>query len=102
MIDFKAIGQRIRQHRKFLGYTQEALAEKLDVSVEHLSRIETGAQRPSLLLLEHVCDLFQLQEVTLLFGIIPDSDLDIGLLRKIEALSDEKKKVIMDLVEIIQ
>lgn len=42
------IGQRIRKSRESLMLTQEALAERLDVSVKFISDIELGAKRMSL------------------------------------------------------
>lgn len=42
------IGQRIRKSRESLMLTQEALAEKLDVSVKFISDIELGAKGMSL------------------------------------------------------
>ena len=41
-IDYKLIGQRIRDARKKKKISQEALSEKIDVSVAYLSRIERG------------------------------------------------------------
>lgn len=42
------IAQQIRFHRKKMGLTQEELAEKVELSVQHISRIETGYYIPSL------------------------------------------------------
>ena len=42
------IGQQIRLHRRKIGMTQEELAEKVDLSVQHISRIELGCYIPSL------------------------------------------------------
>ena len=42
------IGKQIRLHRRKLGMTQEQLAEKVDLSVQHISRIESGCYIPSL------------------------------------------------------
>ena len=36
------IGQRIRRYRKACGLSQEALAQKVGISVTHMSHIETG------------------------------------------------------------
>lgn len=36
------IGKNIKYCRKMKGYTQEELAEKANISVSHLSKIETG------------------------------------------------------------
>ena len=40
----KRFGKNIRIHREAAGFTQEQLAEKLDISCGSLSRIETGRQ----------------------------------------------------------
>lgn len=37
----------LKEYRNQLHYTQEELAAKLDISVNHLSRIELGKVRPS-------------------------------------------------------
>ena len=42
------IGDRIRYHRKRLNLTQAELAEKVDLSDQHLSKIESGIYVPSL------------------------------------------------------
>lgn len=41
----------IKQIRKELGLTQKQLAEKLGCSRVHISRVETGARKPSRILL---------------------------------------------------
>lgn len=41
-MDYYEIGQRIRRFRKARGFSQEELAEKADISVTHMSHIETG------------------------------------------------------------
>ncbi|MBQ5970051.1 MAG: helix-turn-helix transcriptional regulator [Clostridia bacterium] len=101
MIDFKAIGQRIRQQRQLYEMTQEQFAERLDISIEHLSRIENGSQRPSLPLLERMSTFFQIEEVTLLFGIASEKDLDKVLLGKIEVLPEEKKEALLKIIDLI-
>ncbi len=41
-VDLIAIGERIRSRRIELGYTQQYVYERLDVSHNHYSRIENG------------------------------------------------------------
>ncbi|MBQ8575442.1 MAG: helix-turn-helix transcriptional regulator [Clostridia bacterium] len=101
MINFKAIGQRIKRIRKENGLTQERLAEMLNISTEHLSRIETGSYRPSLSLIEKVSDIFKIEEQIIMFGNGFDKSNDKELCDKIECLSEEKKqavKLILDLI----
>ena len=38
----KSIGKRIQQRRKLLGYTQEELADRMNVSVQMISNLERG------------------------------------------------------------
>jgi HTH-type transcriptional regulator, cell division transcriptional repressor len=47
---------RLRKRRKDLGLSQAALAERADVSVELVSRIERGLCLPSLTTLVRFCD----------------------------------------------
>ena len=42
------IAIQIKMHRKKAGYTQEELAELVDLSTQHISRIESGCYIPSL------------------------------------------------------
>lgn len=46
------IGRRVQKRRKELGYTQEELAEKLNISRTHMGHIEQGRKSPSLKLME--------------------------------------------------
>ena len=41
-VELKAIGERINARRKQLNYTQEQIAEKMDVSVQMVSNLERG------------------------------------------------------------
>lgn len=47
-MDYKKLGQRIREYRTNLNITQEALAESVELSSVYISQIETGARKPSL------------------------------------------------------
>lgn len=50
------IGQRIRRYRKACGLSQEALAERVGISVTHMSHIETGNTKLSLPVLAKIAD----------------------------------------------
>ena len=47
-MDYFKIGQRIRKLRKAKGLSQEVLAEKVNISITHMSHIETGNTKLSL------------------------------------------------------
>lgn len=46
------LGKKIQRLRKSLGYSQEGLAEQLNISRTHIGHIEQGRKSPSLKLLE--------------------------------------------------
>lgn len=47
-MDYKKIGKRIRNLRQQQGYTQEALAEAVDLSAPFVSHIERATKKASL------------------------------------------------------
>lgn len=48
MLDYYAIGQKIRKYRREKGLSQEQVAEKVGISVTHMCHIETGKTKLSL------------------------------------------------------
>lgn len=55
-INYIEIGQNIRKIRKSRGFSQEQLAEKIYISVTHMSHIETGNTKLSLPVLINLAD----------------------------------------------
>lgn len=55
-LDFKIIGQRIKEVRCEKHLTQEFLAHATDVNVSHISNIETNKVKVSLTLLVGICN----------------------------------------------
>ena len=45
-VDYKRVGQRIRDARKAQGLTQEQLADQVDLSNEWISQLEKGKKLP--------------------------------------------------------
>ena len=52
------IGERIGELRKRAGYTQKELAEKLNVTVQMVSKWETGATAPDVYMVSEIADAF--------------------------------------------
>ncbi len=50
------VGDRIRQHRQKLGYTQERLSSEASISKGFLSDVETGTRNPSAEYLLRIAD----------------------------------------------
>ena len=68
-VDFGIIGKRIKQTRKAKGYTQEQLAEKMNVSIAYLSKVETGKIHLNLERLSEICGLLEVTEGEILNGV---------------------------------
>ncbi len=54
------IGKNLQEIRKSNGYTQEKLAEKIEVSVRYISDIEQNRAKPSYEVLIKICNLFNI------------------------------------------
>ena len=67
-LDYTVIGQRIKQARLEKNFTQEDLAEQVDISVAFLSRIERGSSHINLKRLNQICGLLDVSEGYILNG----------------------------------
>ena len=83
-MDYYKIGQRIRKFRKANNLSQEQLAEKIGISVTHLSHIETGNTKLSLQVLVNIADCLSVHTDELLYDIISNcSAQDFYIIRDI-------------------
>ena len=63
--EYKMIGLNIAYYRKLKGFTQLQLAELVNISRTHMSRIETADCAVSLDLLLHICSALEIEPKTL-------------------------------------
>lgn len=61
----KLLGKRIKEIRRVKGYTQEQLAELIDIEPCSLSAIEIGRHFPSLITVEKIADILGVRLNTL-------------------------------------
>ena len=73
-LDYTIIGERLRTARLNQKLTQEKLAEKLNVSIAFLSRIERGNSHINLKRLSEICDILGVTEGYILNGTSITSD----------------------------
>lgn len=66
-IDYYGIGQRIRKIRKANFLSQEELASRIDISITHMSHIETGNTKLSLQVLVDIANELNVTTDDLLF-----------------------------------
>jgi len=65
----KAFGKRLAEVRKNKGITQEALAEKLDISAVSITYLETGRRWPRILTLHRIADALDVKFEELFKGL---------------------------------
>ena len=89
-IDKKLIGKRIRHRREVSGLSQEQLAEKLELSTNHISSMECGKSLLTTKRLLALCDILGGTPNYYLVGeITPDADEVTTLVRQL--LPNEQK-----------
>ena len=98
MADLREIGKRIQARRKFLGYTQEQLADMMNVSIQMVSNLERGNKAIRIDNLINLCQILNISTDYILIG--KETSADIGKLAShIAQLSSKDKKMIEMLVE---
>ena len=102
-LDYNIIGSRIKKARLAKKYTQEDLAEKIDVSVAFLSRIERGNSHINLPRLNQICSLLDVSEAYILNGASNDSEnyLDKDFAELLKNCPPEKQKLIYNIAKTI-
>lgn len=97
-IDLQAIGDRISKRRKQLNYTQEILAEKMNVSVQMISNLERGNKAIKIENLIKICDILDVSADYILTGKHIEKDITSAL-GKISQLNDTDFKMIDMLID---
>ncbi len=75
-LTFSIIGKRLAQARKERGYSQDELAEILNVSSAYVGRVERGTTCISLPHLASICDLFDVPIEWFILGAYTPSNAD--------------------------
>lgn len=102
-LDYKLIGSKIHNARVDKRITQEVLAEKLDVSIAFLSRVERGSTEINLKRLSQICDLLDVSEGEILNGSSSNSKnyLTSDFSNLLKNCPPEKLKLIYDISKVI-
>lgn len=102
-IDYNVIGSRLKEARLAKNLTQEKLAEKVDISVAFLSRVERGSSHINLKRLNQICDLLDISEGYILNGSSSKSDnyLDKEFADLLKKCSPKKQKMIYNVAKAI-
>ena len=107
-MDFITIGLKIKNRRKALNITQEAVANILDVNASHISNIECGRAHPSLTALVQIANILQCsvdcflnEEYTYKIDQTDNQTLDKEIIDKLKFCDTEKKLKINKIIDIL-
>lgn len=94
------MGKRLKEERKKYHFTQEKVAEMLDISVKHYSEVERGITGLSVENIIKISDILDISTDYLLKGItITDND---SLLNFFNNLSNDDSIDLLNIIKLIQ
>jgi transcriptional regulator with XRE-family HTH domain len=97
------LGARIKELRKFRGFSQEQLSEKVDIDPKYVSFLECGRSSPSLETMESIAralgveikDLFEFAHLQA--GGVKAEEIE----KLLEGADEEKKRTIMKIIRAV-
>lgn len=99
----KIFGKILREFRIKSGLTQEQLSEKLGISLKYISRIENGNNGIKTQTLINYMNILGITPNTLYSEFLTNQEIkqNILLSKKINSLSDEKKKFVSSIIDLL-
>lgn len=88
-IDYKIIGKNIRNFRKQKHLTQQNLAEKLNISLSYLSKIECGQKPASIEIYHRIAKFFRVDVSAILDNPEPQKDRCAMVIHDIHTILDD-------------
>ncbi|MCL2637309.1 MAG: helix-turn-helix domain-containing protein [Oscillospiraceae bacterium] len=108
-LNYKGIGQRIRNRRLSLGLTQQMLADKSGISEKYLSNIENGNSHFSFPVLISIANNLNLSADYILGdnlafnGIVSaDDSIQREIVQELSTLSKEKQEYILECARLLE
>lgn len=107
-LDYVRIGEKIRERRKDLHFTQEYIARQLDVNASHISNIECGRANPSLTALVNIanilsCSVDYFLNEEYVFRATDDTSLSLDkeIRKRLQYCDKEKKLRIIKMIDLL-
>lgn len=101
MVDYKIIGARLKEKRQNAKFTQEYVAEKAEITIVYLSKIENGHVKPTLDLLSCLCEILDCDIGALFQDVLPTSPnyQNERVIQYFNACSPEVKPIALNLLK---
>ena len=86
MDNIERLGQRISEIRKIRGITQEGLAERSDLTLSYISKIEAGKRNPTMAVIEEIASGLGVDTYQLFTTLEPELMSNETMLKKIREM----------------
>lgn len=102
-VDYKLIGQRIKEARKRAGWSQEKLGETIDVATVYISRVERGNAQVNLKRLSQIAIALNTPMEKLLVGTTVECEryLNKEFQELLEQCTPDKQQLIYNIAKIV-
>ena len=102
-VDFKLIGQRVRDARIKKGWSQERLADTIKVATAFLSRVERGGTSINLSRLAQISEVLEIPIEELITGVVKEDNryLTKEFSELLKKCSNEKRRLIYNIAKIV-
>lgn len=96
----KIIGKKLKEARNSKKYTQDFVAENIDVSTDLLRNIENGRNIGSIATLLNICNILDITPNELFYDVLKNKEkvLDDKLYKEFQELSLKDKELIQTLI----
>ncbi|MCM1082306.1 MAG: helix-turn-helix transcriptional regulator [Clostridium sp.] len=101
MVSIEKFGNSIKKRRKNLGIHQYELAERLDISPNHLSSLETGKTKPSFDLLCKLCIELDVSPDYLMLGSMHPDNVPQNIMDKLKFCSSDTLYAVDGIMDIL-
>ena len=104
ILDYHLIGRRIKERRIEKHFTQENIAEHLDISVSYISRLERAAVKISLETLVRIADFLDMSPAYFIDGTVITSEdyLHGELSETVSSFNAEQMRLLLDIAQAIR
>lgn len=100
-VDYKMIGIRISNRRKELKMRQNVLAEKTNLSNNHISNIENGYSVPSMETFAKICNALDVTPDYLLMGALNRNNVPQNIVDKLSLCNEKSLELISGIIDVI-
>lgn len=98
---YQEMGIRIKARRKELKIKQSELAEKIEISNNHMSSIENGREKPSMDIFIKICNCLKVTPDYLLLGSMHPYNIPLDITEKLRLCTQDDIELAKEFIELL-